>query len=289
MSRFIQHLSVGTTLSIVTMGQSSRLVLPPTVVTSANRESLAGRVPRRQGEDTATCLTCALNTSLAALQDYQGRPRDGALVLLTGRQDPNLSLGGLVARVLDTPVMAFVVSTVEAQVPPELYRLARHGQVFGTVGGQTDHWLSLHLAEVLLAVHNQVEAKARQKIHQNIYFQPEVRTTFSVEYGLQEEMMVVLEIEDETRVEAFEVMDPAGEKHIFSQFESGLVYFRFPGLADTGVWSYRVRLYQVPPSPAPLLFPPSHSPSLPSSLLPSPHYTPPPRQGSCPREDSVWT
>ena len=59
--------------------------------------------------------------------------------------------------------------------------------------------------------------------------------------------MVVLEIEDETRVETFEVtfhpvpllgvivirkrmmqvIDPAGSSHIFSQFEGGLVYFRF--------------------------------------------------------------
>ena len=31
----------------------------------------------------------------------------------------------------------------------------------------------------------------------------------------------------------------------FSQFEGGLVYFKFPGLSGTGVWSYRVSLYQV--------------------------------------------
>ena len=31
----------------------------------------------------------------------------------------------------------------------------------------------------------------------------------------------------------------------FLQFEGGLVYFKFPGLSGTGVWSYRVSLYQV--------------------------------------------
>ena len=111
-ARFIQHLANGTTLSIVTFGMQARLVLPPTVVTDTNRESLYGRVrmvfmimtlimvvvlmmmsavvvmvmlvlgnhfavqvPRRQGEDSNGCLHCALNVSLAALSDYKGRPR----------------------------------------------------------------------------------------------------------------------------------------------------------------------------------------------------------------------
>ena len=43
-ARFIQHLANGTTLSIVTFGMQARLVLPPTVVTDTNRESLYGRV-----------------------------------------------------------------------------------------------------------------------------------------------------------------------------------------------------------------------------------------------------
>ena len=42
--RFIQHLANGTTLSIVTFGMEARLILPPTVVTDTNRETLYGRV-----------------------------------------------------------------------------------------------------------------------------------------------------------------------------------------------------------------------------------------------------
>ena len=40
--------------------------------------------------------------------------------------------------------------------------------------------------------------------------------TFSVEYGLQADLMVVLEIEDETRVETFEVIFEGGR--YFGQF-----------------------------------------------------------------------
>jgi len=96
-----------------------------------------------------------------------------------------------------------------------------------------------------------VELQGREKVHQSVFHQPEVTVssflllllllllqaaaTFTVEYGLQEDLMVVLEIEDETRVETFEVhppppppphspphlifkvVDPAGSRHIFSQ------------------------------------------------------------------------
>ena len=48
--RFIQHLANGTTLSIVTFGMEARLILPPTVVTDTNRETLYGRVSQNVDE-----------------------------------------------------------------------------------------------------------------------------------------------------------------------------------------------------------------------------------------------
>merc|ERR1719320_1676324 len=46
------------------------------------------------------------------------------------------------------------------------------------------------------------------------------------------------------KVEQFEVIDPAGNKNIFSHFESGLVYFKFSNISGTGVWTYHVKLYE---------------------------------------------
>ena len=45
------------------------------------------------------------------------------------------------------------------------------------------------------------------------------------------------------KVEQFELTDPLGEHKIFSQFDTGLVYFRLTNSSDIGVWSYRVKLY----------------------------------------------
>ena len=51
--RFIQHLANGTTLSIVTFGMEARLILPPTVVTDTNRETLYGRVSQHVDDNDA--------------------------------------------------------------------------------------------------------------------------------------------------------------------------------------------------------------------------------------------
>ncbi|XP_023344493.1 calcium-activated chloride channel regulator 1 [Eurytemora carolleeae] len=56
-------------------------------------------------------------------------------------------------------------------------------------------------------------------------------------------MAVVLEIKDITKVESFEVIDPAGNQNSFAKFQDGLVYFKFPGESLTGVWTYKVKMY----------------------------------------------
>ena len=46
------------------------------------------------------------------------------------------------------------------------------------------------------------------------------------------------------KVEQFELTDPLGQQNIFSQFDTGLVYFKLTNSSDIGVWSYRVKLYE---------------------------------------------
>ena len=46
------------------------------------------------------------------------------------------------------------------------------------------------------------------------------------------------------KVEQFELTDPLGQHNIFSQFDTGLVYFKLTNSSDIGVWSYRVKLYE---------------------------------------------
>ena len=56
-------------------------------------------------------------------------------------------------------------------------------------------------------------------------------------------MHVTLSVDDENKVEFFEVTNPSGQKHLFSQFEDGMVVFSHPGIAQAGIWTYHAKLY----------------------------------------------
>ena len=56
-------------------------------------------------------------------------------------------------------------------------------------------------------------------------------------------MSVTLNIDDEDKVEFFEITNPSGKKHLFSKFEDGMVVFKHPGMAQPGIWSYHAKLY----------------------------------------------
>ena len=76
-----------------------------------------------------------------------------------------------------------------------------------------------------------------------------MEATFTVEYGLQKSLLLLLCIgkapqylvtsllqcsaaDDEMKVEQFELTDPAGNKNIFATFDTGLVYFQLPGTSE---------------------------------------------------------
>ena len=242
--RFIQNLPNGTTLSIITFGMQARVTLPPTVITDTNREDLCSRIPRRGTDESIGCVKCALDKAVEALSDYKGAKRSGSIILLTGDQPQSLQLGSILKIVEEVPIQGFVISFSEKQAPPVLYKFTVHGQVYGVGEGYGGHYLSTYISEVLLGIRNMVEMVQSMKVHQHVYFQSEVQQTFNVEYGLQSDLMVTLSIDDEMKVEQFEVIDPAGNKNIFSHFESGLVYFKFSNISGTGVWTYHVKLYE---------------------------------------------
>ena len=222
----------------------ARLTLPPTVITSINREDLCSRIPRRATDETVGCLKCSLDKALEALADYKGSPRSGSIILITSDQPQSLKLGEILETIEKVPIQGFVVSFSQESVSPALYEFALHGQVYGVGENYIGHYLSTFLSEIFLRIRNTVEMVQSMKVHQHVYFQSEVEETFNVEYGLQSDVMVILSIDDETKVEQFEVIDPGGNRNIFSHFESGLVYFKFLNVSGVGVWTYHVKLYE---------------------------------------------
>ena len=123
-------------------------------------------------------------------------------------------------------------------------------QVWAISQWMTGQSVTSYVGEILMEVQNSVEARQTVKIHQQVYHQSEVEATFTLEYGLQGGILVVLYIADEMSVEQFELTDPLGQHNIFSQFDTGLVYFKLTNSSDIGVWSYRVKLYDNSKFPA---------------------------------------
>ena len=67
--------------------------------------------------------------------------------------------------------------------------------------------------------------------------------TFTMEEDILHKMSVTLSLDDEDKVEFFEITNPSGKKHLFSKFEDGMVVFNHPGLAEAGIWTYHAKLY----------------------------------------------
>jgi hypothetical protein len=67
--------------------------------------------------------------------------------------------------------------------------------------------------------------------------------SFSVESSLSLDLWVHVLIEDSTDIHVFEIQSPSGQIFSFPKYDAGLVYFSLRGPRETGVWSYRIRLY----------------------------------------------
>ena len=85
-----------------------------------------------------------------------------------------------------------------------------------------------------------------EKIHAHVYDEKDHK--FQGKFTFQSEessnMRITLNVPDEEKVEYFEIEDPNGKMRIFSQFEDGMVYFKFSGALPTGIWTYQVKLYE---------------------------------------------
>ena len=82
-----------------------------------------------------------------------------------------------------------------------------------------------------------------QKVHEAVHGTEEFSGTFTMEDDILHKMSVTLSVDDEDKVEFFEITNPSGRKHLLSKFEEGMVVFNHPGMAEPGIWSYHAKLY----------------------------------------------
>ena len=107
-------------------------------------------------------------------------------------------------------IHGFVISLSNDQIADDLYTFASKGQVWGVSKYLVGHAISAFISEIFMDIINTVEEVNMVKIHSQTYFQSVVESTFSIEYGLQGNLFVMLYIDNEMKVEQFE-----GEKRTF--------------------------------------------------------------------------
>ena len=82
-----------------------------------------------------------------------------------------------------------------------------------------------------------------RKFHHELLPMMDQEGSFSVESSLSSDIWLQLLVEDTTEINVFEIKSPSGQIFSFPKFDAGLVYFSLRGPRETGVWSYKVRLY----------------------------------------------
>ena len=236
--QLINSLREGTELAILSFRKEATLHLKPTRVEGGNREGLHYRIPRRipkiEEDDPAemeSCLDCAIEmaselatntTSILLLSSY---------VYFDSKNNSKL--------------MEF-----EQAANPILHRL-----VFGKEGGThqhihnnvlliNEHQNTLNITSQLsLALASLINDYPSQKFHHEVLPMQDLQGSFSVESSLSSELWLQLLVEDTTEINTFEIKSPSGQVFSFPKFDAGLVYFSLRGPRETGVWSYKIKLY----------------------------------------------
>ena len=217
--RMIDLLPEGSMLSIVTVGEEAALSLPPTVITEGKREGLKGRIPRRGVEGVEGCVVCGVELAMETLGSAS------IVIVSSGAVTPPVK-----NRVFS---IAYSKNTSESRA-----HAVYHAHTTAS------------LTEAFIDVLNTLETDQVQKIYESQHQQLEFSGAFYVEENTRTEVTVTLSIDDEQKVENFEVKDPSGKRNIFSKFEDGFVIFRFPGKSDSGIWTYSAKLYEDTSLPA---------------------------------------
>ena len=225
--RFISLLPEGSTLSIVTVTEETNTVtLFPTVVTEARKEGLHGLIPRRSEETRVKqgCVKCGIETAIELLGAHTGN-----IVIVSNAQTK-------IEQTRDTRASFRMFSV--------MYTRQEDMMESNTTVYNVQDTSSSSLTEVFINILNTVENDKLEKIYHAEHQGNQISGNFYVEEFTSTDITVTLSIDDEQKVESFEVKDSTGKRNIFSKFEDGLVIIKMQGKSNPGMWSYHVKLYE---------------------------------------------
>ena len=240
--QFINNLREGTELAIVSFNTEAIVHLEPTRVEGGNREGLHYRIPRRLSREDATaemksCLDCGIElaasmatntTSMLLLSSYVYFDSKNNSKLMEFEQSANPIIRRLV----------FGSSGEQTWVHPLPDR--QHNNIFLI----NEDLSPLNMtSEVNLALASSLNDYPSQKFHHELLPLADTIGSFSVEASLSSDLWLQLLVEDTTDINVFEIKSPSGQIFSFPKFDAGLVYFSLRGPRETGVWSYKIKLY----------------------------------------------
>ena len=257
--RLINHLVLGTEISVVTFGsESARVNVPMTPIREANRQGLHGRIPFRQNEDDAGKVELGLESALSVLTEAGFD--SSAVLLVSGSYQGQMVNQDTMAKVLDKieeealPVYHVQFNSQAQNFPPKFESLTKFGAKFEIPTAEISSNVIQQLSSIFVAV---LKSSGGPKIEScyRKYFDVDpknfpsenlIEGNFFVEEELNSNLMVVLTTPSQEDAELFEVTSPSGKKFSFPKYEHGVVYFHFDSKNNEhGVWSYSVKMSPV--------------------------------------------
>ena len=234
--QFINSLREGTELAILSFRREATLHLKPTRVEGGNREGLHYRIPRRlpsvedDPAEMESCLDCAIEMASELATNTTTILLLSSYVYSDSKNNSKL--------------MEF-----EQAANPILHRL-----VFGSEGGThqhihnnvlliNEHQNTLNITSQLSLALATLNDYPSQKFHHEVLPMEDLEGSFSVESSLSSDLWLQLLVQDTTEINTFEISSPSGQVFSFPKFDAGLVYFSLRGPRETGVWSYKIKLY----------------------------------------------
>jgi len=237
--QFINSLREGTELSIISFAETATIHLEPTRVEGGNREGLHYRIPRRLPAEDETaamksCLDCGIELAMKLATNTTSIVLLSSSVYFDSKNNSKL--------------MEF-----EQSANPILHRLVfgtkprTHQHIYNNVFLINEHQNMLNITSQLsLALASLTNDYPSQKFHHELLPMNNLEGSFSVESSLSSDLWLQLLVEDTTEINVFEIKSPSGQVFAFPKFDAGLVYFSLRGPRETGVWSYRIKLYSRP-------------------------------------------
>ena len=232
-------------VAIVTYGKTASLTLAPTLLTRENREGVYGRIPRRHLDEEAACLDCGLRLALKTLAVGAG---PGVLILITASATKPAMWPELVTSVQQGGHQVHTI-TFERSVFYEARQLAVELGSTHVLHERNHDLLSglLNLSDIFTNILQAGAGSHLQKFHEELKVTDEMNAvagTFVVEESLRSQLWVQIAAPDQDDIELFELTSPTGRIHEFPRHEHGLVYFLLEGAQESGIWTYRARLFQ---------------------------------------------